>query len=158
MIDINLTAVGGRCLRVCVDLGGKVAELRRDFDEIWISVVERSQRLRQTRQLRSGILSDFVQHDRRCEEPSGAHYRQEESGALLFGGREREHVAGESTIIAETTVHLLAAGPGGLALGALAPRPALVLLQLVGAVEIRRIGRCVHSCADAEPVDSVRAV
>src|SRR5262249_46957881 len=50
-------------------------------------------------------------------------------------------------------VHLPAPRPCGLALRALAPWHAGVLLQLVGAVEIGSVGRRVEPRPDAEAVD-----
>ena len=50
-------------------------------------------------------------------------------------------------------VHLLAARPGRLAFAALAPRPAGVFLQLVGAIQRGRVGRRGQAGADAEAVD-----
>src|SRR5205823_11603396 len=79
--------------------------------------------------------------------------RREERLAFLGLVLEREHVLAHPAVRTETPMHLLAARPGRLALGALAARAAGVLLELVGAVEVGRVGRRVDPRPDAEAVD-----
>src|SRR5262249_62091674 len=64
-----------------------------------------------------------------------------------------EDVASHATVGARAAPPLLAPRPGGFAGGAFAPRQAGIFLELVNAIEPRRVGRCGQTAADAEAVD-----
>src|SRR5581483_8405949 len=81
------------------------------------------------------------------------HDGAEEGLAHLRVGFDREHVLAERPLGVAAAEDLAAAGPGALALGALAARDAGVLGQLVGAVERWGVGGRVEARADAEAVD-----
>src|SRR5262249_6698992 len=65
----------------------------------------------------------------------------------------RQDVARHAAVRLEAAPHLLAARPGGFAGRALAPRHAGVFLELLGAIQPRRVGRRGQTASDAEPVD-----
>src|SRR5262249_18579196 len=65
----------------------------------------------------------------------------------------RQDVTRHAAVRLEAAPHLLAARPGGFAGRALAPRHAGVFLELVGAIEPRRVGRSGQTASYAEPVD-----
>src|SRR4030095_8614173 len=67
--------------------------------------------------------------------------------------RQRQDVAGHAAVSTEAPPDLLAAGPGRLAGGALAPRQPGILLELVRAIEPRCVIRGGQAAADAEAVD-----
>src|SRR5262249_27561681 len=72
----------------------------------------------------------------------------------LAGARvilHRQDVARHAAVRLEAAPYLLAARPGGFAGRALAPRHAGVFLELVGAIEPRRVARCGRTASDAEP-------
>src|SRR5439155_3934452 len=63
------------------------------------------------------------------------------------------NVLTNAAVVPAAAPYLLPARPARLALGALAPRPPSVLDQLVGAVEVGRVGRGGEARAEAETVD-----
>ena len=80
------------------------------------------------------------------------HHRNQQR---LAGARrifQPQNVAAESAIRRRAPVHLFAAGPGGLAFGTLAPRPAGVFLELVNHIQGRRVGGSIQPGADAKTV------
>ena len=88
------------------------------------------------------------------DQAAGTHDRHEQRSAVVRARCQRQH--SRRSMLPSDRVppeHLLAAGPRRLALGALPSRPSVVFLQLVGAVEVRRVGRSVHPRADPEAVD-----
>src|SRR5207247_9756192 len=88
-----------------------------------------------------------------ADAPPGTHDGHEEGRARLRVVLEREHVLAHAAVVPVAAPDLLAARPARLALGALAPRPPRVLDQLVGAVEVGRVGRGDEARAEAEAVD-----
>src|SRR5439155_24372924 len=87
------------------------------------------------------------------EAPPGAHHRHEERRARLRVVLEREDVPAHAAVVTVAAPDLLPARPARLAFGALAPRPACVLDQLVGAVERGPVGGGDEARAEAEAVD-----
>ena len=90
-------------------------------------------------------------------EPSARlHDQLDQRLAGLRVALERQYVADHAAVRPVPAPDLLAAGPGRLAGGALAPRQPGIFLELVGAVERRHIRRRRQAGADAEAIDRAR--
>ncbi len=87
------------------------------------------------------------------ESPARLHDRPDQRLARLAIVLERQHVADHAAVRAVAAPDLLAARPGRLAGGALAPRQPGIFLQLVGAVERRRVLGGDEARADAVAAD-----
>src|SRR5262249_55503647 len=136
-----------------IDFGSKVPQRVAHLDRIRCVGIESTQRLWQARKLTRRSRPNLVERRAWLETLASLHdqFDQRLAGAIvLLNG---EDVAPPPAVRLEAAPYLLAARPGGFAGRALAPRHPGVFLELVGAIEPRRVGRGCQTAADAEPVN-----
>src|SRR5262245_37755037 len=101
--------------------------------------LESAQRLGQALEITRGSRSDFGKRRRRRETFAALHDQFDQRRACLIIVLQRQDIAGHAAVGSEAAPDLLAAGPGRLAGGALAPRQPGIFLELVGAIEPRGV-------------------
>src|SRR5262245_3481412 len=136
-----------------IDFGSKVPQRVAHLDRIRCVAIEPAQRLWQARELTRRSRPNLVERRPWLETLASLHdqFDQRLTGAIVI--LNGEDVARHPAVRPEAAPYLLAARPGGFAGRALAPRHPGVFLELVGAIEPRRVGRGGQTASDAEPVD-----
>ena len=100
----------------------------------------------------TGVLAQVVERRRTRQPLAISHHRHQQRRSARHIVQRGQHVARHPAITVKAAVNLLAARPGGLALGAFAARNARILLQLVDAVQVGLVGRGVHARANAKAI------
>src|SRR3990172_6597577 len=140
--------------RLFVHLHGQALERGGDGDGVGrLFLRQRAQVRGQPRQLLRRAPADVRECFGRGQAPATAHHLADQPRARAVVGLDGQDVARHDAARVVLAEDLLASGPGGLALRALAPRAAGVFLELVGAVEVGRVVRGAHVRADAEAVN-----
>src|SRR2546429_8793123 len=136
-----------------IDFGRKPPQRLAHLHRVRRAGLEPAQRLGQALKITRGSRPNFGKQRRRRNTLAALHDQFDERLACLIIVLQRQDVAGHAPVGPEAAPDLLAAGPGRLAGGALAPRQPGILLELVGAIEPRCVIRGGQAAADAEAVD-----